>query len=248
MDVSLYQAAAAMNATERWQDMIAGNLSTASTAGARKHDISFSSVQAGLNSRAVGTGGANYAIPMATTTVNFQQGELRSTGSTMDFALEGSGFFTIQAPDGQKIYTRDGEFRLNAQNQLVTKQGYMVMSDGGPLQMDANNPASITVAATGEVSQGADVKGKLSIAEFAQPQELTMVSNGYFRNDNPGVSPVPSDSTSVRQGFIEAANTSPTMEMAGLITAMRMFETNQKVLQMQNDRMGRIITDLGGTT
>lgn len=248
MDVSLYQAAAAMNATERWQDMIAGNLTTAGTSGARKHDISFSSVQAGLHSRGAGNGQANFAIPMANTTINFQQGELRSTGNPMDFALEGSGFFTIQGADGQKIYTRDGEFRLNAQNELVTKQGYTVMSDGGPLQMDANNPAPITVAPTGEVSQGTDVKGKLSIVEFPKPQELTMVSNGYFRNDDPNVQPLPSDSTSVRQGSIEAANTSPTREMAGLITAMRMFESNQKVLQMQNDRMGRIITDLGGTT
>jgi flagellar basal-body rod protein FlgF len=248
MDVSLYQAAAAMNATERWQDMIAGNLSTASTAGARKHDMSFSSVQAGLNSRSVGAGRSNYSIPSANATVNFQQGELRSTGSTMDFALEGSGFFTIQMPDGKNVYTRDGEFRLNAQSQLVTKQGYPVMSNGGPLQMDPNNPAPITVAATGEVSQGVDVKGTLSIVEFAKPQDLTMVSNGYFRNDNPASIALPSSSTSVRQGFIEAANTSPTMEMAGLITAMRMFETNQKVLQMQNDRMGRIITDLGGTS
>jgi flagellar basal body rod protein FlgG len=75
MDVSLYQAAAAMNATERWQDMIAGNLSTASTAGARKRDVSFSSVQAGLNSNVAGAGRANYAIPSANCTVNFQQGD-----------------------------------------------------------------------------------------------------------------------------------------------------------------------------
>jgi flagellar basal body rod protein FlgG len=247
MDVSLYQAAAAMNATARWQDMIAGNLSTASTAGSRKRDVSFSSVQAGVNSSMAGTGRANFAIPSANCTVNFQQGDLRSTGSAMDFALEGAGMFTIQMPDGQNAYTRDGEFRLNAQSQLVTKQGYTVMSDSGPLQMDANNPAPITVASSGEVSQGADVKGTLSLVEFAKPQDLTMISNGYFRNDN-NQAATASEGTSVRQGFIEASNASPTMEMAGLITAMRMFETNQKVLQMQNDRMGRIITDLGSTT
>jgi flagellar basal-body rod protein FlgF len=247
MDVSLYQAAAAMNATERWQDMIADNLSMASTAGARKRDITFSSVQAGLNAGANGNGG-KFTIPAATSTINFQQGEMRATGSKMDFALEGSGLFTLQTPNGQAIYTRDGEFHLNAQSQLVSKQGYLVMSDGGPVQMDANNPAPVTVAVTGEISQGADVKGKLAIAEFAKPQDLTMVGNGYFRNDDPNVQAIPSASGGVRQGFIEAANTSPTKEMAGLITAMRMFESNQKVLQMQNDRMGRTITDLGGTT
>ena len=166
----------------------------------------------------------------------------------MDFALEGPGLFAVQMPDGKNAYTRGGEFQLNAQGQLVTKQGYMVMGDGGPVQMDPNNPAPLTVSATGEVSQGKDIKGKLSVVEFANQQELTMIGGGYFRMDDPNSLPVPSAGTSVRQGFTEAANTSPTLEMAGLITAMRMFETNQKVLQMQNDRMGRIITDLRGTT
>lgn len=248
MDVSLYQAAAAMNATERWQDMIADNLATASVAGGRKRDISFSSVQAGVDANASRTGRANYMIPTATATINFHQGELRPTGSKLDFALEGTGLFEVQMPDGQKAYTRDGEFALNAQGQLVTKQGFMVMGQSGPLQMDTNNPAPISVAATGEVSQGTDVKGKLSVVNFDKPQALTTISSGFFRNDDPNVLPVPATDTSVRQGFIEASNTSPTLEMAGLITAMRMFETNQKVLQMQNDRMGRVITDLSGTS
>jgi flagellar basal-body rod protein FlgG len=52
----------------------------------------------------------------------------------------------------------------------------------------------------------------------------------------------------MRQGFLEGANTSPVAEMASLITAMRLFEANQKVLQTQDDRMGRVITDLGGTS
>jgi flagellar basal body rod protein FlgG len=57
--------------------------------------------------------------------------------------------------------------------------------------------------------------------------------------------PVPAPNTKVTSGFLEAANTSPTLEMSGLITAMRMFETNQKVMSMQNDRMSKTIADLG---
>jgi len=47
---------------------------------------------------------------------------------------------------------------------------------------------------------------------------------------------------------VEQSNTSPTLAMASLISAMRMFETNQKVMQMQSDRMSKTITDLSGTT
>jgi flagellar basal-body rod protein FlgF len=241
MDVSLYQAAAAMSATAQWQDLIAENLSAASVPGARKQEMSFSDVQAR-------TGAPNSSIPSANPVTNFQAGELRSTGNPMDFALEGSGFFSVKMANGQTNYTRDGEFQVNAQGQLVTKQGFAVLGDGGPLQFNPNSAGTITVSATGDVSQGDQVVGKLSTSEFKNPGQLTRTGSGFFSADKAGAQAAASTSTKVRQGFIEAANTSPTTEMASLITAMRLFESNQKVLQMQSDRMSRVITDLGGTT
>jgi flagellar basal body rod protein FlgG len=243
MEVSLYSAAAAMNATERWQDLIADNLSSANVPGQRRRDIVFSAVPAGH----LGEGGDPLVIPYASSAVNFQQGELQRTGNNMDFAVEGQGFMTIQMPDGSKAYTRDGEFRLNAQGQLVTKRGNLVTGDSGPIQLDPNNSAGITVTPDGQVTQGQDVKGKISIAEFANPNQLTMIGGGMFRNDK-GLTPKSTITSSLRQGFVEGAATSPTSAMASIITAMRLYESNQKVMQMQSDRMSKTITDLSGTT
>jgi flagellar basal-body rod protein FlgF len=248
MDVSLYQAAAAMSATARWQDLIAENLSAASIPGARKQEMSFSDVQAGLASGTDSPQQAGIFIPSANEVTNFQAGELRSTGNPTDFALEGPGFFTVQTPDGQNAFTRDGEFQLNSQKQLVTKDGYPVMGQGGQLHFNPNDAGPITVSANGDVSQGDITVGKLSTVEFSDPSKLTKHGAGLFTADSSAAKPVPSTTTKIRQGFIEAANTSPTIEMASMITAMRMFEANQKVLQMQSDRMSRVITDLGGTS
>ncbi|HEY1716767.1 MAG TPA: flagellar hook-basal body protein [Verrucomicrobiae bacterium] len=248
MEVSLYQAAAAMNATAQWQDLIAQNLAASAVPGSRKQEISFSDVQAGLGSNVPGSEQSSYYIPSANTTTNFQTGELCSTGNSMDFALEGPGFFTVQMPNGQSAFTRDGEFQLNAKGELVNKEGYPVLGDNGPLQFNPNSSTPIAVSATGDVSQGGEKKGTLQITEFQHPEKLTLLGVGDFRPDDQDAQPVPAVSTQVRQGFIEAANSSPTTEMASLITAMRMFESNQKVLQMQSDRMSRVITDLGGTT
>jgi len=245
MDVSLYQAAAAMNATAQWQDLISQNLAASSIPGARKQEISFSDVQAGLNSNSEPS---NYSIPSVSTSTNFKTGELCSTGNSMDFALEGPGFFTVQLPDGQRAYSRDGEFKLNAKGQLVNKEGFAVLGSSGPLQFNPSSSDPITISATGDVHQGAETKGKIQITEFQHPEKLTQLGAGDFRSDDQDAQPGAADSTLVRQGFIEAANTSPTTEMASLITAMRMFESNQKVLQMQSDRMSRVITDLGGTS
>jgi len=244
MEVSLYSAAAAMNATEKWQDMLAQNLATAPMVGGRKHSISFSSVDAGYAGTALGEGGSNFVMPVATTSTSFQQGELKPGGPT-DYALQGNGFFTVQLPTGQKAYTRDGEFQWNSQGQLATKQGYLVMADGGPIQKDPVNTSPVTISATGEVSQGVDAKGKLAVVDFNDPQSLAVGSNGYFFANTPGMQPIPAPNTKVNSGFLESANTSPTLEMSGLISAMRMFETNQKVMSMQNDRMTKTIADLG---
>ena len=246
MDVSLYSAAAAMNATERWQDLVADNLSSASIPGARMHEISFSAVQAGLAPAAAGSI-ANFVMPLAGSTINFSQGELKATGGNLDVALEGPGFLTVTLPDGSKGYTRDGEFRLNAQGQLITKQGYPVASDGAALAFDPNNRAPINIAPNGQVSQGPDMKGKIAVTEFGDLKALTAAGSGYFRADSPLAQPSPAKSTSVRQGFVEASNASPTLAMASLVTSMRMFESNQKVMLMQSDRMSKTISELSGT-
>jgi flagellar basal body rod protein FlgG len=248
MDVSLYSAAAAMNATERWQDMVADNLATSSVPGARQQEISFSAVQTGLASATPGSASNPLVIPFAGATTNFSQGELKSTGDKLDLALEGPGFFTVQMPDGSKGYTRDGEFQKNSQNQLTTKQGYPVLGTGGTLTFDPTNTAPIDISSAGELSQGADVKGQLSLTEFGNLKALSVGYGGFYRADSPLTLPKTASTTNVRQGFVEESNTSPSLAMASLLTSMRMFESNQKVMQMQSDRMTRTITDLSGTT
>jgi flagellar basal body rod protein FlgG len=244
MDVSLYSAAAAMNATERWQDMVADNLSTSSVPGARQQEIDFSAVQAGASAGAAGT---NFVIPFAGASTNFSQGELKSTKGNLDVALEGPGFFTVQMPDGSKAYTRNGEFKLNNQGQITTNQGYPVVGSGGPITINPSSTEPVTISSDGQVSQGADAKGQMSITEFGSLKALTNGGGGYFRADNPQqAQPKAAATTSVRQGFVEESNTSPTLAMASLLTSMRLFESNQKVMQMQSDRMTRTINDLSG--
>jgi flagellar basal-body rod protein FlgF len=248
MEVSLYQAAAAMNATAQWQEMIAENLTTASIAGGRKRDISFADVQAGMDPNVSSGTQAGYFIPAARAVTNFQPGEMHVSSNPMDFALDGPGYFNIQLPNGQTAYTRGGEFQLNAKGQLVTDQGYPVLGDGGPVQFNPNSTDTVSISPTGEVSQGQESKGKLKLTEFKNPQDLTMLGADEFRADTPDAQPIAATSTKVRQGFLEAANASPITEMTGLVTAMRMFEANQKVMQMQSDRMSRTISELGGTS
>ena len=244
MDISLYQAAAAMNASARWQEVISENLVSSQIPGFKKQNLSFSAVQAGCQA-ASSSSAQRYTMPLATTTTNIQAGELRATGVPTDLALDGPGLFEVQMPDGRKGYTRNGGFQVSAQGQLVTSRGLPFMGETGPLQLDPSNPGPISVAPTGEVSQGGVLKGRLKISEFADPGALVSAGSGLFIAADPAVQPRAATATTVRQGFAESANTSSMTEMVDLINASRLFEANQKVITTADDRMGRLITDVG---
>jgi flagellar basal body rod protein FlgG len=236
MNVSLYQAASALNANARWQEIISQNLAASAVPGFKRQDLSFSAVAAAQ--------APNVMMPEAANITNFQQGQIRPTSVATDVAIDGNGFFEVQLPGGQTGYTRDGELKIESSGQLVTKQGYPVQGDGGPIQLDLNNPAPISIGADGSVSQGGELKGQLKVVAFNEPRLLTPVGANYFVAKDPGLLPEPS-SASVRQGFLEASNTSPVAEMAQLIAAMRHYEANQRVIQSQDERMGRAISELG---
>src|ERR1051325_1035431 len=236
-----------MNASTRWQEVIADNLAAGQIPGFKKQELSFSSVQAGFMPGAAGASRSTsqrITMPQAGASTNFQPGELRPTGVATDMAIEGGGFFEVQMPGGTQGYTRDGEFHLNAQGQLVTKQGLLVMSETGPVQVDPNNAAPLTVAPNGELSQAGVVKGKLKLIEFSDPAALTSAGTGLFISANPAVPPYAAQAANVRQGFLENANTTAMIEMSNLISAMRLYEANQKVIQTQDERMGRLISEV----
>ncbi|MCC6233769.1 MAG: flagellar hook basal-body protein [Verrucomicrobiales bacterium] len=244
MNVGLYQSASALNANARWQEAIAENLASSSVPGFRKQDLTFGAVEAGmLGDFTVRNpqGPQHFSIPNSQNVTNFRPGELRFTGQTTDIGIQGNGFFEVQLPDGSSAFTRSGEFAVNPQGQLVTKQGYAVLGDAGPIQLDPRNSAPISVSPTGEISQGVDMKGKLKLTEFDVPSKLTSLNGELFVADDPALNATPSTTGSVRQGWLESANTSAVAEMANLLAAMRSFEANQRAVQIQDERMSKII-------
>ena len=246
MNVSLYQAASALTANSRWQDLVSQNLASSAIPGFKKQELSFAAVEAGMMS-ANSPGIRQMSMPQATAFTNFQQGELSPTPSNTDFALDGPGFFEVQLPNGASAYTRNGQFKLSPQGQLVTHQGYPVLGESGPIQKDVNNPSPLTVSPDGEVSQGADIKGRMKLANFNNPRLLTQVEGGLFLATDPQIRPIPASAASVRQNWLEGSNTVSANEMANLMSGMRTFEANQRVIQIQDDRLGKAISQIAGT-
>jgi flagellar basal-body rod protein FlgF len=245
VNMSVSQAAGALDGYSKWQEIIAENLASASVPGFKRRDISFSSLQ---GAAAAGAISGTPAMPAAQAVTSFRPGDMRYTGVATDVAIESTGFFAVQLPNGTTAYTRDGEFKINAQEQLVTKQGYIVLGEAGDIRLDQNALGSLSISSAGVVSQGMEAQGRIKVVDFNQPQLLTPMSGGCFLSENPQLIEAEIAHPSLRQSFLETSNTSTATEMVNLISAMRAFEANQRVIQVHDERMGRAISELGSPT
>jgi flagellar basal-body rod protein FlgG len=248
VNVSLFQAASALDANSRWQEVIAENLASSSVPGFKQQQLSQAAIQAGLMSAHAGNNAAQYfSMPQTSLTTNFMPGEFKYTHNSTDVAIEGKGFFEVELPNGQTGLTRDGEFQINSQGLLVTKESFPVMGVDGPIKLSRDRSGPLAISPTGLVTQGSETRGQLKVLDVAKPEFLTKISGGYFVAQDAKAGLRPSQST-LRGGYLESSNTSTLHEMANMMTASRGFEANQKVIQIQDDRLNRTISELGNPT
>jgi flagellar basal-body rod protein FlgG len=245
MITGIYQGAAAMNALERWQTAISGNLASGSVAGYKKDETSFSSALAGSTRLQPGDLSAEvqqYA-PKATTRISDSQGAVRQTGKDTDLAIQGAGFFQVNTPEGSKAYTRGGEFHVDNNSKLVNGQGLEVQSDAGPIQIDPKlGPVSID--RSGQVSQGKTVLGKLMVMDLSKSGELQRSGSGLYVPAD-GSTPPRVENPEVMQGYIEESNVVALQEMVNLIAVSRAYEVSQKLITSIDKTTGAAIDTLG---
>src|SRR3954463_9818527 len=214
MNIGLYQSASALSALERWQDVVAQNVTSSQTTGYRKRTVSFSSELAGeLQTDPKGRNAAamSTVFPKVSTGVNFTTGETQPTKREFDVAIQGEGFFEVQMPDGARAYTRSGEFNLRADRTLVTGAGQEVLSDGGAPIVLLPTGLPMTINRDGTIFQGDTQLGKLSVQSFKDPTKLTPVAGGYFLAGR-GVEGTQVDKPELMQGYLEGSNVAPLRE------------------------------------
>ncbi len=250
MNISLYQAASALEGNLQRQHVIAENLASSSVPGFKRHNMTFNAVDASMFDDALKSADktqVQWMLPRFTVTTDFQQGTLMPTGDNTNVALDGPGFFGVSGPNGETLYTRDGSFRTNNLGQLITKDGNLLQAvGGGPITVDSNSKYPIAIAKDGTVTQGGPSLGRLNVVSFAPEdvQKLQRINSGYFTSG--GLTPLAADEseTAVAMGFLEGANTTPSHEMGQLMTTLRHFEANQKIMKIQDQHMGRLIREL----
>jgi len=192
--------------------------------------------------------------------VDFSQGAFKETENDYDLALEGKGFMVVSTPYGER-FTRNGGFYRGKEGYLETKEGYPVLGQNGPVQVQENNfkvdkEGNIWINAlyaddpNTMVSREHNEWGEvvlldtLRLVGFESPRYLKKQGSSLYMETDVSGPPIEldlEDRPKVHQGFNEAANVDPVVEMVQMIEVNRSYEANQKVIQTHDSMLGVLI-------
>ena len=241
METPSYVALSRQTALVRQMDVVANNLANVATPGFKAEAEVFTTVP--IRSQAFGAPQKLAYVQDFATARDFSTGPMNPTGNDLDMAIQGNGFFVVQTETGPR-YTRFGHFQVNAAGQLVTKQGYPVLSGGAPVTIDPDD-GPVQVAGDGSISadrtqQGNAqvVYGKLDVVDFQNRDALKPEEGVFFKTDAP---PIQVERPAVVQRMLEQSNVQPVKELTTMIWVQRNYEAVQKFLDGEDDRMKRAV-------
>ena len=221
--------------TARWnqQELITNNISGANSVGHKRQVAAFGTFDQEL--KGAQSDSLSYAMPPSFDMVD---GAIQKTGSTMDGAISGHGFFTIQTASGEKL-TRNGHFQRNKDNMLTDASGHLVLGENGPIKLPTGK---VELTSTGAVEVKGKVVDRLKIVDV--PTSQLQSDGGSIFSVAPGIKPQPLKNVSVTAGVLEGSNVNLPHEMTAMIQNQRMYDMLTKVFQAQDDNQQRAIQDL----
>jgi fagellar hook-basal body proteins len=259
---ALYTAASGMKAQQFDVDVISNNLANVNTTGYKKERAEFKDLLYQTMDRAYVLNGSGkpvnlqvgHGTAVGSTVRNFENGTPEQTGSSLDFAIDGEGFFTVMGPQGKVQYTRDGSFKLSmtedGTKRLSTSDGYPVLDSAGEeITFDPEIDVSkLTVTPKGEMAYK-DADGNtvpmdqtIGMVTFPNKYALEAVGNNLYSSNSATGEPVQvsDDETAdsvMMQNYLESSNVQVVDEMVKLIVAQRAYEVSSKAIQSSDDML-----------
>lgn len=246
----LYTAYTGMMNQQARLDVITNNLANASTVGYKKEG-STSQAFDSMYTQKIKDGSEGYinrrigkeslGVKIGETYTDYTQGSFKVTGNTLDFALEGTGFFNIEYTSKSGVtstrYTRDGSFSLNNQGMLVTEDGDYLLGQNGRIQVPTG--AEIVIDELGNVYADDELVDTIKITDFEDYNYLRKFGENLYTTVDGATEK--DGAYKVRQGYLEMSNINVISEMVEMITISRAYESNQKVVQTMDSSLEKAV-------
>ena len=247
----LYTAYSGLTVQQKRLDVVSNNLANATTTGYKKEGLTTQSFKdlygikvkdetVGYINQNIGT--LNLGAKVGESFRSWDQGSFQNTGNTFDFALSGSGLFSIsftnKAGETSTLYTRDGSFQMNREGYLVTKDGDFVLGENGPIQLPTDL-SELSVQPTGEIYADGQYIDRFALVNFEDYNYVEAYGENLYRAVDGAT--FTDASATVNQGYLESSNINVVSEMVDMITIAREFESNQKVMTTIDEMLGKMV-------
>lgn len=239
MESTSYITLSRQSGLQREMQVVANNIANAATTGFRAEGVIFSEYVKSVD------GGASLSMGQGNIgKTSFEQGGLSQTNGTYDFAIEGDGYFLVQTPMGDRL-TRAGAFSPDAEGQLVTPDGFPVLDAGrAPLFVPAG-AGTLAVSSDGTLSVNGAPLGQMALVRPLEPLNMVREDGVMFRADE---GDEPATDARVLQGFVEASNVNPLLELSRMIEVQRAYEMGQSFLKTEDERVRAAVKTLSETS
>ncbi|MDM7860169.1 flagellar basal-body rod protein FlgG [Alteromonas sp. ASW11-36] len=262
MHPALWISKTGLDAAQTDVSVVSNNLANASTVGFKKDRAIFEDLLYQNINQPGGRSSADTELPsglmlgagskVVATQKSHTQGNLLTTENALDMSIQGRGFFEILQPDGSIAYTRNGQFTLNDQGQIVTPGAGFLLQPEIAIPEDAQQ---ITISQDGEVSATLrgeaepQVLGQINLSDFINPTGLQPIGQNLFVETAVSGAPIQGipgleGIGTVIQGALETSNVNVTEELVNLIESQRLYEMNSKVISSVDQMLGQVIQQL----
>ncbi|MET0029745.1 MAG: flagellar basal-body rod protein FlgF [Candidatus Thiodiazotropha sp.] len=167
--------------------------------------------------------------------INFDKGSLQATGNSLDLAINGEGYFAVQAPDGSEAYTRRGDLKVDANGLVTNGQGLPVIGNGGPIalppfeNLEIAPDGTITILPEGATPDALAIIDRIKMVNPTADQ-LLKDENGLLRLRD-GTQAAADADTQLVPGMIESSNVNVADALVNMIELSRKFEMQVKMMK-----------------
>lgn len=182
----------------------------------------------------------------------FEQGALVTTGRELDIAINGDGWFAVQADDGGVAYSRRGDFHFDSSGLLLNGANQIVLGEGGPITLPQfetliiGRDGTMSIRATGQAANSLVAVDRLRLVKPDNDQ-LVRGEDGLFRSRD-GIEAPADASVSITSGALEASNVNAVDAMVRMMEYARHYETQVKMMQLasENDQASARLMRMSG--
>lgn len=247
MSSALWVSKTGLAAQDTALSAVANNLANVNTTGFKSDRVVFEDLfysidrQPGAQADQVNTVPSGIqlgsGVRVAGTQKVFTEGSMQTTGQPMDLAVVGRGFFQVEAPNGDTLYTENGQLQLNSDGVVVNAQGLPLIPNievpAGSSSFTVGSDGTVTASMAGETQP--TQLGQITLVNFTNPAGLEALGGNLYRETVASGQPVegvPGEDGlgTLKQGVLEGSNVQVVEAMVNMIAIQRAYEANAKVL------------------